>query len=338
MAFKNLDNDRLELDLSESEIKLHENLTFNERTPNISAKKSDLSSGLSESTYFDSISLLDLPWEQVLCNYLLPYLSIKDLFRLRLVSTGFRDLIQTHFGLQFHVNTCSLGDHFSSKAFQIMTRNNIYLRSLCVRGAKSWLNSETILPIISSNPHLEKIDLTGCSALSGPVIYSIGVNCKYLKHLCLKDCVWLVGDNFLSFMNTPLCLEFLDLSGCWNLDDNLIVQLVQFTPSIKHLLLANLFGLTDRAVGAIAHSCPELINFSVRSCWRVTDNSIKLISHYCPKLKALQVRECRDITEESLTYLRSKKVRIDKAAPSGLNLNRLDLQQINLNARINMVL
>ncbi|KAH9498405.1 F-box/LRR-repeat protein 15 [Bulinus truncatus] len=335
MSSNNFDTERSTLDLNDFELKLHENLILNERTSPVTTSDSTL--GSSESSYVTCINFLDLPWEQVLCNYLLPYLSIKDLFRLRLVSTGFRDLIQTHFGLLFHINTCSLGDHFSSKAFQIMTKNNNYLRSLWVRGAKSWLNNETLLPVISSNPHLEKIDLAGCLSLSGPVIYSIGVHCKNLKHLCLKDCVWLVGENFLSFMNETLCLEYLDLSGCWNLDDNLVVQLVQFTPGIKHLLLANLYGLTDRAVGAVAHCCPELVNLSVRSCWRVTDNSIKLISHYCPQLKSLQIRECRDITEESLSYLRSKKVRIDKVAPPGLNINRLE-QQLNSGAKINLVL
>ncbi|CAL1528661.1 unnamed protein product [Lymnaea stagnalis] len=319
-------------------VRLQQSLTIDDIghiTPELQACGSSESTG---SSSIETINLLDLPWEQVLSNYLLPYLSIRDLFRLRAVSSGCRDLIQTHFGLQFHVNTSSLGDHFTAQAFQIMTKNCTSLKSVSVRGAKSWLNSETLMPVIGSNPRLEKIDLTGCSALSGATVYYIGVNCNNIRHLSLKDCVWLNGDNFLSFMNKKRCLEFLDISGCWNLDDELVIQLVQFTPSIKCLFLANLYGLTDRAVGAVAHCCPNLVHLSLRGCWRVTDCSVKLISHYCLKLNALQVKECRDVTEESLGYLRSRKVRIDKPPPPGSNLHRLEHFVNNPSPRINMVL
>ena len=176
------------------------------------------------------MTLLDLPWEQVLCSHILPYLSTKDLFYLRSVSRGCQALVQTHFHLQFHVNTNSIGDRFTPEAFCTMTRDSTCLRTLCLRGAKSWLTSDILLPVIAANSRLEKIDLTGCLALSGVVVYSIGVNCKSLRHLCLENCVGLVLDNFLSLMQDQSCLEFLDLSGCWNLDDDLVVQLVPFMP------------------------------------------------------------------------------------------------------------
>ncbi|RUS77701.1 hypothetical protein EGW08_014537 [Elysia chlorotica] len=224
------------------------------------------------------MTLLDLPWEQVLCSHILPYLSTRDLFFLRSASRGCQALVQTHFHLQFHINTNSLGDRFTREAFSTMTRDSCCLRTLCVRGAKSWLTSDILLPVIASNPRLEKIDLTGCLAVSGAVIYSVGVNCKNLRHLCLENCVGLLLDNFLSFMQGTNALEFLDLSGCWNLDDDLVVQLVPFMPRLKHLLLANLYGLTDRSIIAIAHNCRNLIHLSIRGCWRVTDGAIK--SHF----------------------------------------------------------
>ncbi|GFR68881.1 F-box/LRR-repeat protein 15-like [Elysia marginata] len=229
----------------------------------------------SEDVLDNQVTLLDLPWEQVLCSHILPFLSTKDLFYLRSVSRGCQALVQTHFHLQFHVNTNSLGDRFTPEAFWTMTKDSACLRTLCLRGAKSWLTSDILLPVIAANPRLEKVDLTGCLALSGAVVYSIGVKCKSLHHLCLENCVGLVLDNFLSFMQVNSCLEFLDISGCWNLDDDLVVQLVPFMPKLKHLLLANLYGLTDRSIVAIAHACPNLIHLSIRGCWRVTDGAIK---------------------------------------------------------------
>lgn len=178
----------------------------------------------------DSINLLDLPWEQVLCSHMLTHLGSADLFRLRAVSSGCKELVRTYFRLQFHVNTNTLGDHFTSHAFHIMTRECTSLKSLSVRGAKSWLTTDVLLDVICANPRLEKIDLTGCIALSGAVLYSIGVNCNSIRHLCLKDCVWLSVDNFLSFLCNKRDLEYLDISGCWNLDDDLVIQLVQISP------------------------------------------------------------------------------------------------------------
>jgi hypothetical protein len=285
----------------------------------------------------ENIHIFYLPWEQVLCKYVLTYLSIVDLFKLRAVSCASKDLVQTYFRLQFHLNTSSLGDHFTSQAFQLMTRECTNLKSVSVKGAKSWLTTEAMVNVISANPRLERIDLTGCLTLSGATLHSLGVNCSNLKHLCLKDCVWLSVDNFISFLCNHPDLEYLDLSGCWNLGDDLVIQLVQISPSIKHLLLGNLYGLTDRSVVAIAHCCPNLAHLSIKGCWRVTDSSIKLLSQYCPKLNVIQVQECRDVTEDSLGYLRQRGALIDKAAPPGYNLYRLEQQAGNVH-RLNLVL
>uniref|UniRef100_A0A0B7AZH3 F-box/LRR-repeat protein 15-like leucin rich repeat domain-containing protein n=1 Tax=Arion vulgaris TaxID=1028688 RepID=A0A0B7AZH3_9EUPU len=239
--------------------------------------------------------------------------------------------------VQFHVNTSSLGDRFTSQAFQIMTKECTNLKSVSVRGAKSWLTSEVMVNVISANPRLEKIDLTGCLALSGVTVYTVGVHCSSIKHLCLKDCVWLSVDNFLSLLCNQPNLEYLNLSGCWNLNDELVIQLVRISPSIKHLLLANLYGLTDTAVVAVAHCCPNLVHLSIKGCWRVTDSSIRLLSQYCPMLKAIQVQDCRDITEDSLDYLRKRKVLIDKAPPPANQMYRLEQHMSNVH-RLNLVL
>lgn len=192
----------------------------------------EASLGYSQLNEDECLSVLDLPWEQVLCKHVLVYLSITDLFRLRAASCGCRDLVHTYFRLQFHINTSSLGNHFTPEAFAIMTHECTNLKSISVRGAKSWLTSNAMLDVISANPRIEKVDLTGCLALSGATLYSIGVNCSYIRHLSLKDCVWLSADNFLSFLCNHHDLEYLDLSGCWNLDDDLVIQLVQVSPRL----------------------------------------------------------------------------------------------------------
>lgn len=286
------------------------------------------------SSSYDPLSFLDLPWEQILCSHILPYLSFPDLFNLRCVSKGFLELVETHFSRQFHINTCQLGDNCSQAAFSIISRDATCLKTLILKGAKSWLTNDILLPVISSNPHLEKIDLAGCIALSGCCVYAVGATCPRIKHLSLRNCVWLSGENLSSFLFNRRQLEYLDLSGCWNLGDDVIVNLVQHCPSIKQLLLSNIYGITDRALCAVAHCCSNLQALSIQGCWRVTDFSISMLAEYCLNLRMLLVKECRDVTEKSLATFRQRKVVIDKAAPPSAHMNRLEylnhLQRINL--------
>lgn len=175
----------------------------------------------------EMFEFLNLPWEQVLCNHILTYLTFPDLFKLRCVSKGCKELVETHFNRQFHVNTTHLGDNCTASAFVIITKDCTHLKTLILRGAKSWLTNDVFLPVVTSNPLLEKIDLTGCIALSGCTAYAIGANCPNLKHLSLRNCVWLSRDNLMSFIFNKRTIEYIDLSGCWNLDDETVVNLVQ---------------------------------------------------------------------------------------------------------------
>jgi len=274
-----------------------------------------------------SLTLLDLPWDTVSSYHILPYLNIKELFFLRAVSKSCLELVQTHFSLSFSINTSIYKDSFHQDAFRIVSQDTHCLKAMMLRNAKSWLNNELLLPVIADNPRLEKLDLTGCISLTGASVYSIGVRCKQLKHLSLRDCVWLVRDNFLPFVSNPRNLEYLDMTGCWNIDDDLVVNMAAAHPCLKHLLLGNLYGLTDRAVVSVAHCCPALVQLNLKGCWRVTDQSIHLLCQFCPKLKFLHVKECQKVTESSLAPLRARGVRVDRLGPPRSGLARLDPSQ-----------
>ena len=262
-----------------------------------------------------SLSLLDLPWDTVLCCHILPYLSIKDRFRMRAVSSACRDLVQLHFELSFSINTSRFRDNFSAQAFEMMSRNCCCLKVLSLRGAKSWLTNDLLLPVIANNPRLETVDLTGCLSLSGASVCSIGVRCQNLKYLSVRDCVWLVKDNLFTFFSQQRPLEYLDLTGCWNLDDDIIVSLVTSHPCLRYLQLGNLYGLTDESIHAVAHHCPHLVQLNISGCWRITDKSINLVGKLCTKLKFLNIKECYNIADATLLPLRDQGVHIDRPLP-----------------------
>ncbi|KAK7506732.1 hypothetical protein BaRGS_00002207 [Batillaria attramentaria] len=280
-----------------------------------------------------TVTLLDIPWEQVLCRHVLPSLSLQTLFRLRSVSRQFRDLVDVHFSLLFTISTVSCADTFSSRAFGVLSGRNFCVKELILRNAKDWLTDASLLPVVQNNGLLHAIDLSNCRSISNASLYAIGVNCHQLRWLSLQKCVWVSSAGMLSLIVNEQPLEHVDLSGCWDLDDEAISQLVQYCRGIKFLLLNNIYGLTDRAVLAIAHLCPTLQQLSVNGCWRLTDHCITMVGELCKDLRALQVRECRNITEKSLGPLRARKVRIDKPAPSAI-CNRYVQHLAGLNVQI----
>lgn len=174
------------------------------------------------------VTLLDIPWEQVLCRHVLPHLSFQELFRLRSVSRQFCELIDVHFSLLFTITTAKYSDTFSATAFSILSGRNFCVKELVLSNAKDWLTDDSLLPVVQNNPLLRTVDLTNCLGISNASLYAIGVNCRNLRWLSLRKCVWVSPAGMLSLITNEQPLEYIDLSGCWNLDDEAVSQLVQY--------------------------------------------------------------------------------------------------------------
>ena len=176
------------------------------------------------------VRLFDIPWEQVLCKHLLPFFSLKDLFHLRGLCTEFRDLIDCHFSLAFTVNTTQCSATFSQIAFSVLTRRNCCLKELVLCNARDWLSDETLIPVLQNNPSLEKVDLSNCLSLSNASLYSVGAQCRKMRILSFRGCVWVSGAGLISLIANKLPLEHVDLCGCWDLNDDDIITLAMECP------------------------------------------------------------------------------------------------------------
>ena len=172
-----------------------------------------------------SLRLLDLPWEQVLCKHLLPCLPLKDLFRLRCVSQEFRNLVDCHFSLAFTVNTTLCAVTFSRIAFDVLTRRNCCLKELVLCNSRDWLSDEALIAVLQSNNNLRSVNLSNCLSLSNSALYTVGAHCPNLRVLCLRGCVWVSSSGLLSLITNSLPIEHIDLCGCWDLNDDDIINL-----------------------------------------------------------------------------------------------------------------
>ncbi|KAK3536130.1 hypothetical protein QTP70_031023, partial [Hemibagrus guttatus] len=122
-------------------------------------------------------------------------------------------------------------------------------------------------------------------------------------------------------------LQELDLSGCSNLTDVSMTQVLQF-PVLQRLSLAMLPEISDEGVASVVLHCPCLTSLALSGCSRltdaglaralprlhrlqrlqlaycngITDRSLSLIVQHCKRLRTLDISMCRDITVTKNTF------------------------------------
>lgn len=272
----------------------------------------------------DGIGFTDLPWEDIIFRYILPCLPLTCQFKLRSVSREFNELIRAYFQSCRTCNICRVVTQITPQAFQILTEDNTSLTSLVLRNGQNWLTDALLIPVLSNNSKLQKIDLTHCSSVSNICLQKISTSCFQLTSLSLRECHWVSESGMtVVLLNCPN-LSQLDLTGCWLLNDDVIILIAQICKNLKYLSVAKIYGLTDYALTVLARETTSLHHLNVQGCWRITNSSINILGEYAQSLEALQVRDCRDVTEASLAKLRVKGIRIDvRPPPEARNLNIL---------------
>ncbi|XP_072165440.1 uncharacterized protein [Diadema setosum] len=276
------------------------------------------------STDDERLTILDiLPWEDVLVARILPHLDITDLFRLRLVSRGFRDVVAIHFAESHHIDLSHVGPSFTADAFQVMALDARNLLTLSVPCCKKWITDDLILPVIENNPHLRKINISENSSLSTEVVRTIGVNCHDLRCLMLAECQQITSTSVEGIAMNCEQLEQLDLTGCWNMDDDTMNTVLQLNRNLTWLSVARLYGITGNLVNLICCFCPNIEYLDIQGCWRITDEVLCKLWDMA-KLKTLKVKDCRYITERSLARFRTRGVQLDIVLHGETDLAKLE--------------
>ena len=66
-------------------------------------------------------------------------------------------------------------------------------------------------------------------------------------------------------------LREIDLTGCWELNDKVLINFVSKFPGLERVILGNIYSITDDCMAGIARFCPDLRALDITGCWRVTD-------------------------------------------------------------------
>jgi F-box and leucine-rich repeat protein GRR1 len=80
-------------------------------------------------------------------------------------------------------------------------------------------------------------------------------------------------------------IERLTLTGCANLTDQGIINLVEGNRNLLALDITGINFITDSTVQALAKNCPKLQGLNITGCHQVTDSSLVPLARACKYLK-----------------------------------------------------
>jgi len=301
--------------------------------------------------------LSSLPAQDVLFPFIFQLLSPEDWFSLRAVNTSLHILVSQFFEVNKKLDL-SLNKRLTEQAFITLTTNAKGLRHINLAGLKI-ITDDLLRNVIKNNPNLECLNLSECHHLTSGIMQTVSSSCGRLEKLILGGCHWVSRESLdyhsfhqgLNKSPTPRLLlpslprvgrpnlptegiksrgslKEVDLTGCWELEDNSLIKFLSSFPDLRVLKLANIYSLTDKTLQAIVENCSNIRLLDISGCWRISDVGVDRLAEYSRKLEMLSVTDCRDVTERSLSRLRQKGVRLDrKLDPVLLRLHRLRQEQ-----------
>ncbi|CAI9720245.1 F-box/LRR-repeat LRR-repeat 15-like [Octopus vulgaris] len=248
-------------------------------------------------------TFLDLPWQDVLWKQVLPYLSIKDLFSLRLVNSHCKRLAEGYFSSLKQLDISTVSDQITLTAFNIIIENTQNLTSLNLKNCTQCACEDTLVYLIERNPRLSKVSFKNCNALSDCVLLTLSTTCLHLTHLNLSHCTWLHNVGLVTIAFKCHSLKYLNISSCFNITDESIRILVFNCHKLTTLKFSGVYNITDYSIEMVSKACPELVHLDIQGCYRLTEACVKFIMTYCKSLQVLKAKNCQHISERCLLGL-----------------------------------
>ena len=159
---------------------------------------------------------------------------------------------------------------------------------------------EDLKNLLHISRHIEGLILSDWKNLSQKELKKFLRQCTFLQYLELQNCC--VLDSTFDRLELRY-LKHLNLSGCDNITDKLLVCLSYYCKGIISLKLDYCIQLTDEAVNYISLHYPLIERLSLNGSVQLTDKSLHFLGERCCNLKTLQLQGCDQITTEGVTKL-----------------------------------
>ena len=176
---------------------------------------------------YDGPTFMDmLPWEDVLYKYVLPRLTLPELFGLRCCSRQANTCVDQYFTCCRCLNLVHVSARVTPATFRLMTPGNACLQQMILRNCK-WLTDTLVVPVVDPAHLLHTLDLSNCTGLGNASLQKVAISCPNLAVLLLRDCHWVSTDGMLVITLHCRNLTRLDITACWEIDDDTVITLAK---------------------------------------------------------------------------------------------------------------
>lgn len=230
---------------------------------------SEDTSAVNEMTVFDII------WDDILIEYVVPHLSIKDLFNLRCCSRLSKAFVEFVFRKLKTINLSNYNSPNIELAFDVLAKTCNNVRELSLAKC-NWLNDCQLRTMLENNQHLISVNLNDCNSITAPSLQPIIINCKNLKILNLSKCYWLtVGAIDALVLHHGHHLQDVNISHCNTIETKSLILLLHKFLNLKVLSMAYLVCVTDTVLLTVSKNCKKLQHICLVGCDRITDRGIE---------------------------------------------------------------
>lgn len=260
-----------------------------------------------------------LPEEDILYGKIFVFLSLKDLFRFKVVCKTFDEIVTNFlispFCTTFDLSTVGSGKLFNGDVFKRIIQNKHNLSKINFTSCKHWLKDDHLKLTVLQNIKLKELDISSCYNISNEAFLDFGSKLNFLRALNVSHCKSLTKETLAFIGNSIKTLESIDISGCWGANDDCVEAIALNNKELKEFYSSSCYSLTDISISTLAKSCTKLQEIDISGCWRVTNQAVFVIREYCKNLEELCVKDCRSINEISIASLRPRGIKLDVPAP-----------------------
>lgn len=219
-------------------------------------------------------TIFDIIWDDVLFEYVVPHLSIKDLFNLRCCSRLSKAFVEFVFKKLKTINLSNFNSPNIELAFEVLANHCNNVRELSLAKC-NWLDDRLLSTMLENNKNLTSVNLNDCNSITAPSLQPIIIKCKNLKTLNLSKCYWLTVGAIDALVLHHNDLIDVDISHCNTIETKSLILLLHKFVNLKVLSLAYLGSVTDSVLLAMVKSCKKIQHLCLVGCERITDRGIE---------------------------------------------------------------
>lgn len=177
------------------------------------------------------------------------------------------------------------------------------------------LQRATLHGLLKGNERLERLNLTGLTAVTNAACDIIAESCRHLEVLQVSWCKRMDAEGITTVVNACTRLRDLRASEIKGFDGLEVAEALFERNTLERLVLSGCSDLTDAALQTIVHGVnPEidiltdlpvvparaLRHLDLSRCMQLTDRGVSALGHLVPNLEGLQISGCPSLTDAAL--------------------------------------